>query len=54
MYENNPVAIRLRELQTITEVAREKNLIVVTPTTVGSEFATMVGVMKQSRTEKQT
>lgn len=46
MYEDIPVAIRLRELQTLTEIAREKNLVVVTPTTVGSDFATILGMVK--------
>jgi regulator of protease activity HflC (stomatin/prohibitin superfamily) len=36
MYEKHPVAVRLRELQTLIEIAREKNLVVVTPTTLGS------------------
>jgi len=29
LYEKNPSAMKLRELQTLTEIAREKNLIVV-------------------------
>ncbi len=32
LYEAHPVALRLRELQTLVEVAREKSLIVVTET----------------------
>jgi len=47
MYENNPVAIRLRELQTLTDIAREKNLIVVTPSTVGSDIGALLGLMRQ-------
>lgn len=31
MYGDAPVAIKLRELQTLAEIAREKNLIIVTP-----------------------
>jgi regulator of protease activity HflC (stomatin/prohibitin superfamily) len=31
LYEGVPTAIKLRELQTLAEIAREKNLIVVTP-----------------------
>ncbi len=31
-YEENPKALRLRELQTLVEIAREKNLIIVTET----------------------
>jgi regulator of protease activity HflC (stomatin/prohibitin superfamily) len=40
MYEKHPVAVRLRELQTLIEIAREKNLVVVTPTTLGSNEVT--------------
>jgi len=47
LYQQNPTAIRLRELQTLTEVAREKNLIVVTPTALGSDYATLIGMMKK-------
>ncbi|MGB9939744.1 slipin family protein [Methanosarcina sp.] len=32
LYEGTPTAIKLRELQTLAEIAREKNLIVVTQT----------------------
>ncbi|MEM0002114.1 MAG: slipin family protein [Desulfurococcaceae archaeon] len=32
LYEEHPVALRLRELQTLIEVAREKSLVVVTET----------------------
>ena len=39
MYEEHPVAVRLRELQTLIEIAREKNLVVVAPTTLGSNEA---------------
>jgi len=47
LYQENPTAIRLRELQTLTEVAREKNLVVVTPTSMGSDYATLIGMMKK-------
>jgi len=33
IYAVNPIALRLRELQNLSEIAREKNLIVVTTTT---------------------
>lgn len=39
MYEKHPVAVRLRELQTLIEIAREKNMVVVTPTALGSNEA---------------
>jgi len=42
LYEKTPVALRLRELQTLTEIAREKNLIIVP----GGEIGTMAGVAR--------
>ncbi len=42
MYELAPVALRLRELQTLTEIAREKNLIIVP----GGEMGTFAGIAK--------
>ncbi|WP_445474398.1 slipin family protein [Methanococcoides methylutens] len=41
LYQDIPVALKLRELQTIAEVAREKNLIVVTSTTEIGEIAAL-------------
>ncbi len=35
-YEAHPAALKLRELQTLVEVAREKNLIVVAPSSMGA------------------
>ncbi|MEN3048023.1 MAG: slipin family protein [Candidatus Caldarchaeales archaeon] len=45
-YAANPIALRLRELQTWTEIAREKNLIIVTEGAggLGSTVATAAGV----------
>ncbi|MFH1820890.1 MAG: slipin family protein [Methanobacteriota archaeon] len=43
-YEENPAALRLRELQTLTEIAREKNLIVVSPTQLGAQLGEVLGV----------
>jgi len=42
LYERTPVALRLRELQTLTEIAREKNLIVVP----GGEWGNIAGVAR--------
>jgi len=42
LYEKTPVALRLRELQTLTEIAREKSLIIVP----GGEIGTMAGVAR--------
>jgi len=35
LYEEAPVAVKLRELQTLAEIAREKNLIVVSTSEIG-------------------
>lgn len=43
-YEKHPVALRLRELQTLVEVAREKNMIVIAPTTAG-QLGTDIGLV---------
>ncbi|GAI92844.1 unnamed protein product, partial [marine sediment metagenome] len=40
LYEKTPTALRLRELQTLTEIAREKNLIIVP----GGEMGTVAGI----------
>lgn len=45
-YQENPAALRLRELQTWAEIAREKNLIVVTEGTSSTLLSTMLGVVK--------
>jgi regulator of protease activity HflC (stomatin/prohibitin superfamily) len=52
-YTKTPAALRLRELQTLTEIAREKNLIVVTPAQMGSvgEVVGLVSGMRE-RVEK--
>lgn len=52
LYEKNPIALRLREFQMISEVAREKNLILVT-TSGASSIAEYAGLAKAlSKTEK--
>jgi regulator of protease activity HflC (stomatin/prohibitin superfamily) len=42
LYEKTPIALRIRELQTLTEIAREKNLIIVP----GGEIGSMAGIAK--------
>ena len=42
LYEKTPMAMRLRELQTLQEIAREKNLIIVP----GGEMGTIAGIAK--------
>lgn len=51
-YEKNPAAIRLRELQTLTEIAREKNLIVVSPTQLGTQLGEVAGLTSALRKAK--
>ncbi|MDD5503510.1 MAG: slipin family protein [Candidatus Thermoplasmatota archaeon] len=47
LYDKNPSAMKLRELQTLTEIAREKNLIVVSGgTDVGNIAAISKGLSK--------
>ena len=41
-YQKTPAAMRLRELQTLSEIAREKNLIIVP----GGEMGTVAGIAK--------
>ncbi|HID18123.1 TPA: slipin family protein [Candidatus Bathyarchaeota archaeon] len=53
MYERNPVAVRLRELQTLTEIARERNLVVVTPSAIGSDLAAVLGVVKRGPVSRE-
>ncbi|MEM3504474.1 MAG: slipin family protein, partial [Nitrososphaeria archaeon] len=48
-YAKNPAAMRLRELQTWTEIAREKNLIVVTE---GSITSALPGLVFSKQREK--
>jgi regulator of protease activity HflC (stomatin/prohibitin superfamily) len=50
-YEQHPVALRLRELQTLIEVAKEKNLVVVTPFQMGATDAmgAMIGMQTMQR-----
>ncbi len=51
LYAGNPNAMRLRELQTLTDISREKNMVIVTPASsnMGSPdnvIATAVGIAK--------
>ncbi len=46
LYAKNPIAIKLRELQTLSEIAREKNLVVVTTTTGAQELANIMAFME--------
>jgi len=55
MYEKHPVAVRLRELQTLIEIAREKNMVIVTPTLLGSNdmMGLVAGMARFQREEGQ-
>ncbi len=46
-YSKDPAAMRLRELQTWSEIAREKNLIIVTEGSAG-QLGTMLGMAKET------
>ncbi|KPV64869.1 MAG: FtsH protease regulator HflK [Candidatus Bathyarchaeota archaeon BA1] len=46
VYGKSPITLRLRELQTLTEIAREKNLVVVTSTTDLRELGNIVAVTR--------
>jgi len=50
-YETAPSAMKLRELQTLTEIAREKNMVVVTTTGAGdkSDLATLLGIVQAQK-----
>ncbi len=53
-YEEHPAALRLRELQTLIEVAKEKNLIVIAPSNLGREaalFGTILGEVGKTRAQ---
>jgi regulator of protease activity HflC (stomatin/prohibitin superfamily) len=47
IYEKTPTALRLRELQTLAEIAREKNLIIVPGGEMGSAAAIARAVIKK-------
>jgi regulator of protease activity HflC (stomatin/prohibitin superfamily) len=47
-YSKDPAAMRLRELQTWAEIAREKNLVVVTEGR-SSDLGTVIGLTKQKK-----
>ena len=49
LYEQTPIALRLRELQTLTEIAREKNLIIVP----GGEIGNIAGIAKAVTQKKE-
>ena len=52
IYEKHPAALRLRELSTLLEVAKEKNLIVFYPLTAG--FEGVAGLTALAEAKKRT
>lgn len=57
LYGKNPMALKLRELQTLAEISREKNLIVVTSTTNLNELgniAALTRAVKESEEQAKT
>ncbi|MEM1677588.1 MAG: slipin family protein [Nitrososphaerota archaeon] len=50
-YAERPIALRLRELQTWSEIAREKNMIVVTESAFSQQFGALLGLIKSSQRE---
>jgi regulator of protease activity HflC (stomatin/prohibitin superfamily) len=53
MYAKDPMAIRLRELQTLSDISKEKNLIVISPSAIGSDVATAVAMSSAVKKEKE-
>lgn len=49
LYEKTPMALRLRELQTLAEISREGNLIIVP----GGDIGRVAGIAKAVNTEKK-
>ncbi|WP_052833905.1 slipin family protein [Staphylothermus marinus] len=49
IYEQHPAALRLRELQTLLEIAKEKNLIIISPSTLGAETSLLGTAIALSR-----
>ena len=48
VYGKSPITLKLRELQTLTDIAREKNLVVVTSTTDLRELGNIVALTRAS------
>lgn len=53
LYAENPLALRLRELQTLAEISREKNLVVVTSTTEISQLGNIVALTRAAKRSEQ-
>ncbi|MEM4426501.1 MAG: slipin family protein [Acidilobaceae archaeon] len=53
MYEHHPIAVRLRELQTLVEIAREKNMIVIAPSGVLGTVAGLEVALSKIQTQPE-
>jgi len=47
IYAKSPISLKLRELQTLTDIAREKNLVVITSTTDTSELGKIIALTQK-------
>ncbi len=47
IYAKSPITLKLRELQTLTDIAREKNLVVVTSTTDVRELGNIIALTRE-------
>jgi len=52
VYSKSPITLKLRELQTLTDIAREKNLVVVTSTTDLRELGNIVAMSRATTGKK--
>lgn len=53
VYGKSPITLKLRELQTLTDIAREKNLVIVTSTTDLRELGNVVAVTRATLEKKE-
>lgn len=53
VYGKSPITLKLRELQTLTDIAREKNLVVVTSTADLRELGNIVAITRATTGKKE-
>ncbi|MFP3984449.1 MAG: slipin family protein [Candidatus Bathyarchaeia archaeon] len=53
VYGKSPITLKLRELQTLTDIAREKNLVVVTTTSDQRELGKIVALSRATREREE-
>jgi len=53
VYGKSPITLKLRELQTLTDIAREKNLVIVTSTTDLRELGNVVAITRATLGKKE-